>query len=230
MSEEIPPSSLTVGPSNRPAAGADTANTANMFRLTTGRWLELSPPGNPPRLVKPTAIVIGTWLLLAWNRFGFQGLSSPRAITRFVLVGVYGWLGLALVVLLGGVALSRIDGRGPPGAIDRARALQMTGLAHQPLLILGFVLQVLSAIPIPGLATTIAFATFLLWLPGVFSASGRALLGAQNHGLPVPRNRGSRRARQRSSRPFSWLVGLVAYLGWLSTAGRYLQAQLGHLI
>jgi hypothetical protein len=147
------------------AGGSGLSGGAWMLRLTTARW-ESIPPAPP---LKAAATVIGSWLVLAWGRFGFQGIASPRALTRFVLVGVYGWLAVAAVAWLGSVLLARVRDERRPA--DPVRVLQVTGLSHQPLLVFGVLLQVGQLAPIPGLMTVVAVLTIALWAPAILAAA-----------------------------------------------------------
>jgi len=208
VSEEIPPSALSVGP---PDARAPTGSeAAYVLRVNKARWEAISPPGISPQLVRPAATVIGGWLLLAWTRFGFQGLSAPRVMTRFVLVGVYGWLGLAAILWLGALLLRPRDANPGHRHGDPERLLQVSGLAHQPLLAAGIALQITQVLPIPWAGTVIAFVAFLLWLPAMLAAATRAVL---DQGLGP-----------------SIALTVAAYGAWLVTAGRFLLDRLGHLI
>ncbi len=185
------------------AGGSGLSGGAWMLRLTTARW-ESIPPAPP---LKAAATVIGSWLVLAWGRFGFQGIASPRALTRFVLVGVYGWLAVAAVAWLGSVLLARVRDERRPA--DPVRVLQVTGLSHQPLLVFGVLLQVGQLAPIPGLMTVVAVLTIALWAPAILAAALAATLGPP---------------RRSALATTAVAAGL-----WFIVSGRYLLAQLGHL-
>ncbi len=213
MSDGLPPLPSTdrsdSGPGDRPASGLD--DTLNMFRLKVERWRGI-PPGPP---TKAAATVIGALLVLAWARFGFQGIESPRAITRLVLVGVYGWLGLTALVLIGlrlAAPLAKRLGTAAEAAptIDPVRLLQVIGLCHQPLIVLAVAIVIGHAVPIPFVLPVLTTITFAIWLPGQLFAAVTAATG-------LPRQR-------------ILPIVFVAYGLWVVTVGRHLLGQLGHLI
>lgn len=212
MSEEIPPSSLVTPPRGRGAEpGADVRYT---LRLTTRRWAAI--PAAAP--TKAAATVLGAWLVLAWNRFGFQGVDQPRVMARFVLVGVYGWLGFVAVIwladrLLGSGAAANRDRPGSRG-IDPPRLLQLIGLSHLALVVLAVVIQIGQAVPIPLIVPAFTVFVLLLWFPGMLLA---AVLQAWS-------------TSEEASGPVPAAVTGVAYVFWFLTVGRYLLDQLGHLI
>jgi len=82
-----------------------------------------------------TLTAIGAWLVMAWNRFGIQGVTAPRSGTRFVLVGFYAWIGLGLALWLTARLLDRVSASAP--APGWRRFVLATGQAHRPLLLLG---------------------------------------------------------------------------------------------
>lgn len=162
--------------------------------------------------VKPAAaLVLGGWAIMAWSRFGAQGLTSPRPGVRFVLIGFYAWLALAVVVwLIGRFAVGRAD-RSSDDRPSLLRIVQFAGLAHRPVILLGFVIQfaaVLLRLDGPGLV--LAVVAFGLWMPAMLVAAARSA-----YDLPTAR-----------------AAALVAlpYLAWLATAGRFLRDQVGHLL
>ena len=216
MSEEIPPSSLVTRP--EPSA-PQTVDIRYTLRLTTGRWAAI-PFGAPTKAV---ATVTGAWFVLAWNRFGFQGLAQPRVMVRFVLVGVYGWLGLVAITWLGHRLLTNrgVDKRGSRFAGNEAqRLLQVIGLSHIALLVLAVAIQIGQAIPIPVVVPALTAFTLLIWFPGMLIAAVTQTTGRTDGQL------------LSDGRPamLSLMVTVAAYLLWLLVVGRYLFAQLGHLI
>lgn len=161
-------------------------------------------------MTKATLVVVGSWLLLAWNRFGYQGVETPRTVARFVLVGVYGWLGLVAVLWLLGLGLNRIATRPVSRPAIGAPLLSVVGLAHLPLLVFGFVLQLGQLIPVPFAMFLVTVVVFVLWLPAVLVAAVGSV----------------------TSRPWSTSAAHVApaYAIWLVTVGGFLLSWLGHLI
>lgn len=212
MTEETPPSSLTV--ETKPVTRPTFADAAWTLRLSPERWDQI---GIPP-LLKAAGIVAGGWLLMAWSRFGFQGVAAPRAGTRFVLVGVYGWIGLAAVLWLGASLGRRTNGTpGPP--VNNVKRLDwkslsdimpVVGLAHQPVVVAGVAMQVAQALPIPRLTTVLFAVSFLFWMPAMLAAAAASVLS-------VPR-------RQAAA------IAIVGYSAWLATAGWFAYDQLAHLI
>ena len=216
MSEEIPPSSLVTRPD---PAGDSTADARYTLRLTTRRWAAI-PIAAP---TKAAATVIGAWLVLAWNRFGFQGLAQLRVMLRFVLIGVYGWLGLVALTWLGHRLLSaRRTGERQSGwgGAEAQRLLQVIGLSHIALLVLAIAIQIGQAIPIPFVVPALTAFALLIWFPGMVIAAVTQTTGRTDSQL----------LSDGRSAMASLLISAVACLLWLLVVGRYLFDQLGHLI
>ncbi len=198
------------------------------LRLVPSAWL---PGANrAPSLWGPALTATGAWFIVAFNRFGPAGLVAPRATVRFVLIGFYAWLALALLLWVGARLLDgrrrRTEapapaeeaapgtGRGdaerpPPAGFGLVRAVEVTGRIHRPLLLLAFALQILSVFgTIPGLGTILVGAT-AIWMAGMTIAAlaghlGRSVvLAAATAGPPL--------------------------LLWWASAGRYLVDQQQHL-
>ena len=202
MSEEIPPSSLATKPEPAPlGASGDLLYT---LRLTDERWRGLLA-GTP---AKGALTAGGAWLILAWNRFGFQGISAPRAVTRFILVGIYSWLAVAIVCWLAAVLLDRFGSSSEAQATstgslpDPIRILRVTGMAHQPLLVFAVTLQIGQALPIPWITTVFAVLFVLAWMPAMLCAALASALG-RSFVQAIP-------------------IAAVGYLVWLLTGGRYM--------
>ena len=174
---------------------------AYTLRLNRRRWEDIEADN----LGRPILIVLGTWLLLAWARFGSQAISSPRALTRYVLVGVYAWIGLSVLFWLVG-RIQTAPGSGTDGMV--AAAIKV-GQAHQPLAIGGLVIQIIQILPTGPVTGVIAFAS-ITWMGG-------QLIGAM--------------AAHQQRPVFSVAVAtVVVWIPWLATAGLYLWQRLGHLI
>ncbi len=117
-------------------------------------------------MTKPALVVIGAWVVLAWNRLGPQALLNPRALTRFALVGLYGWLGLALGLWL----MARLRQWAIHGVeqtvMSPASFVRLVGLAHRPLLVAAFAVMILQLTSIIELRTAVGMVAVLLWMPG----------------------------------------------------------------
>lgn len=160
----------------------------------------------------PVFTALGAWLIMAWNRFGLQGLAAPRAAVRFILIGFYAWMGLALLLWLASRVIARpTSGSGPPSEPDPKMLIRLSGLAHRPLVIIGLVLQVTGFfLPTAGVGLVIAVAGLALWMPAM-------LVGAVVWARP---------------RPVGQALAVVAvpYFVWLVVVGRFLDSQVGHLL
>lgn len=152
--------------------------------------------------------VVAAWALLAWARFGSQAIEGPRAVLRFLLVGVYAWLLQAFVVWVTGLAAERTGRAGPRP--DPTRALQFTGLAHQPVVILGLAVQLGAVVPLPILFTALAVVALLGWLPGQLVTAMASAFGRLDR--------------------WSLAAAVLAYGAWAVLAGRYLLDRVGHLL
>ncbi|MEM9562276.1 MAG: hypothetical protein AAGA93_06660 [Actinomycetota bacterium] len=184
--------------------GASTPGLSNVLRLTPARWDAVDRRELPYRGLMT---VVGGWLLMACARFGIQGVTAPRALVRFVLVGVYTWLAMAALVAAVGWLANR---RGRPGPQpDVTRSLQFAGLVSQPIVILGFALLIGQVIPVPALFTMLAVLTLLLWLPGLLLAAMASAFGRLDR--------------------LALGAAAAAYVLWATTAGRYLLDRVGHL-
>jgi hypothetical protein len=177
------------------------SGAAYTLRLNRRRWEDIETDS----LGRPILIVVGTWLLLAWARFGSHSISSPRALTRYVLVGVYGWIGLSVLFWLVG-RIQTAPGSGTHGMV--AAAIRV-GQVHQPLAIGGLIIQIIQILPTGPVTGIIALAS-VSWMGG-------QLIGAM---------------AAHQQRPVFSVAGptMLAWLPWLATAGFYLWHRLGHLI
>ncbi len=96
------------------------------------------------------AVAIGAYAILAFDRFGVQGVIEPRATVRLLLTGFYGWLWLA--------GAAWLIGRFVFG--DEARfstVFRLYGYAHLPLVVLAVTIQVASvALRLSGPALLVA--------------------------------------------------------------------------
>ena len=195
----------------------DTATTFGVVRTAWERDRD-----EPVDLRRPAIMVVGGWVIMAWSRFGPQGFVGPRSAVRFILVGFYAWLALAVLIWLAGRWLTdRAEPADPVHRVDRSavspdgvgllRVVQLTGHAHRPVVVLGLVIQfaaVLLQITGPGLV--LAVAAFGLWMPAMLAATTAAAFDLSPARATV--------------------VVALPYLAWLATAGRFLERQVGHLL
>lgn len=150
------------------------------------------------------ALVIVASGLLALNRFGGLATSAPRAFLRLTLVGVWGWIGLALAIWL---LASIITSTRPP----LGQTFSIVGWAHVPLLALAgiiFATGILLRFFGPGLVAAVI--VFTVWMPAT-------LVGGTRESLDV----GLRQA---------CAIVLVPYVVWFVIAGRYVLGQIEHLL
>ncbi len=187
-----------------PAPGAPPGSLY-FLRVSPDRWDDMEID----HLGRPAATVLGAWALLAWARFGPQLIDDMRAVLRFVLVGVYGWLALSVLIFLALRVLNRrTDGLDPtPLSLEATTA--KVGLAHQALAVGGFAMQIFQILPFP-IVTSVIAVTSVIWM------------GAQLTGAVA-----SLQQRQ-------WLatapLAMTAWLAWLAVIGTYLWSRLGHLV
>lgn len=170
------------------------------LRLDDFRWYWLESESTT---VGSSAMVVGTFLLLAFNRFGWPDFAL-RATTRFLLIGLYGWLGLSLATLL----LARL-------AYKRAGSLstlfRLVAHAHLPLLFVGVVIQVAGvALDATGVARWPALFAGVFWMPAMLTAAICAWTDLRHHQAALSAG--------------------VPYLVWAATVGRHLWFQLEHLL
>ena len=159
------------------------------------------------RLTGAVLLAVGGWAIMAWNRLGVLAFTTPRSGVRFVLIGFYAYLGMALAV----VAVARLVDPKPVSTTQLCRTVQVVGLAHQPLLVIGLVVQISALIaPLTSVATVAAWLTFGLWMPAM-------LVGAVRWTRDI-------------STPQALMIVSVPYLLWLATAGRFLLDRVGHLV
>lgn len=174
--------------------------TARVLLLDEDRWRWLA---DEAKLGGATAMVIGAYLVFAFDRFGWPDFAV-RPTARLVVTGVYGWLGLAA----GCWAVMRlIGGRSAP----LPTLIRLTGHAHLPLLLLAIFIQVVAVMfNLTSVSRWPAFFIALFWFPAQLT---HAVAGAS----------GLERGRAAA-------VAAVPYGVWLAVVGRLLWRQLGHLL
>ncbi len=180
-------------------------NVAYGLRLSRQRWDDIEVD----ELSRPVMIVVAAWVVLAWGRFGSQAFVGMRAYSRFVLVGVYGWLGLTAVLWLIARRRSRSSEGGDEHDLGIRRLLIKVGQAHQPLVAGALILQFLQVAPHSVLNTAIGY-VMVAWMgpqlvAAVASFERRSILA-----VVAPT--------------------LAAWSLWLATVGWYLEMRLGHLV
>ncbi len=174
---------------------------SELFRLDRGTWERYH---RGVSIAPAVLVAIGAYAVFAFDRFGFTAIVQPRASVRLVLVGFYGWLGLA--------ALAWVIGR---FLVDRevsfASLFRLYGFAHLPLAVVAVTIQFTSMLlQILGPASAIAFLVVALWMPWLLIAATRQAFDIE-----------TRRAI---------LLIAVPYVVWLMVVGRILNDQLGHLL
>ena len=148
-------------------------------------------------------MVSGTYLLLAFNRFGWPDFAW-RATVRFLLIGFYGWLGLAAMTFVLGRVVSERSGSFPT-------LFRLVTHAHLPLLLVGVVIQVAAvSLDVTGIARWPALFAGLFWMPAMLTTALCAWGEMQRRSAVV--------------------VAGVSYLGWAALVGRHLWFQLEHLL
>ncbi len=180
------------------------------LRISRDRWDDMEID----HLGKPTATVVGSWTLMAWVRFGPQLIDDIRAVARFVLVGVYGWLALSLLIYLAArFVAGRLSAQQESGPVGAPPGLEATvakvGLAHHALAVGGFAIQILQILPIALLTSLVAVAS-VIWMGGQVVAAVASL----------------QQRRWIDSTP----AALTAWLAWLAIVGTYLWDRLGHIV
>ena len=162
-------------------------------------------------LYQPILAVAAASLLFAFARFGGILVETPRAFVRMALIGIWGWLGLALLTGLAGLVLGRRENPSLGAAPTFQRAVVVTGLAHIPVLIFAMVMFMASNLfELLGPGRVLAVIVLAFWMPASIVVGFRQL------------NR------------FSWAASALStippYLLWLAVVARYLLNQVAHLL
>lgn len=162
------------------------------------RWLEYQAS-----VLGATSVVLSSYLLFAFIRFGWPDFAL-RPTVRLLLIGLYGWIGLALAAW----AISRLMFSTTASPRDMVR---LTGHAHLPLLVVGVVIQV-AAVMVAGGAVAFWVALFVatVWMPALLVAAVAAATGL---------------ARRRAA-----LVVAGPYALWALVVGRHVWRLLEHLL
>lgn len=172
-------------------------SVARAFRLDAASWREMAAGGT---LRSAGLLVLGTYLLLAFDRFGSQGFFEPRATVRVMLTGFYGWIGLATGAWVIARFAFRKGGRITP-------VLRTVGYAHMPLLVVGILIQFFSGLFDLG---TLSLVVVGVGMPVLLVLAVGASLELDWTGAAT--------------------AALAPYVAWVLLVGRYLWDQLAHLL
>ncbi len=173
---------------------------ARLLRLDRGVWTRFAQYGG---LGSALLIAVGAYGVLAFDRFGIQGVLEPKAPTRLILVGFYGWVWLAgaswgVTRFVFGVAS------------DWLTVFRLFGHAHMPLLAMAMTIQ-FASVGLQAFGVAAVVATFaLVWMPALLVAAAREAFG-----LEVGR---------------AMLVVVGPFIVWVVVIVRWLETQLGHLL
>ncbi len=174
---------------------------AQVLRFDSAAWERFA---RTTTLGSSAVIAMGAYAVVAWDRFGFQTLVAPRASVRILLIGFYGWFGLALLV--------RSVGRSMAGKnVDAVDVARLIGVAHLPVLIVAIAAQAFGVmLDVSGPARVVAGFAATIWMPGQLVGATRRVFGIDTRGA----------------------VAIVAgpYLAWIAIVGTQLTRQLGHLL
>lgn len=180
---------------------ATLTSTARLLRLDADTWRNLASTGS---FAGAALVAIGAYALLAFDRFGVQGVTDPRATVRLLLVGFYGWL------WLGGAAWLIARFALPSGAAFPV-VLRLYGNAHLPIVIVGIAIQIFAIVAqMLGPALVVAGFAFAFWMPAMLVGATRELFGLDTRRAVI-------------------VIG-GPYLVWVVIVGRWLTTQLGHLL
>jgi hypothetical protein len=148
-------------------------------------------------------MVIGAYLILAFDRFGWPDFAV-RATTRTLLIGFYGWIWLAV----SSWAAARLAS-GRPGS--PSSYLRLTGHAHLPILLVAALLLVFPVtLNVPSIGLWPALFAGVVWMPAMLANVVSALSG-----LSLGR---------------AALVAALPYAAWAAVVGRLMVRQVGHLL
>lgn len=156
------------------------------------------------RFGSAAVIVVGAFSFIAWDRFGFQAVVAPRASFRILLLGLYGWIGLAGLVWLLGRWLVGDD-------TEWRVVLKLFGIAHVPVVLVAVAAQVSGVLfNFNGPGWIVAVFAVLVWMPG-------QIVGATRESFDIDSGRAA-------------ALCVVPYLVWLSIVGWFAIRQVGHLL
>ena len=183
---------------------APLITTSRLLGLDRERWKRVGPGS----LTTAAALVVVASFLLALNRIGGLVVDEPRSFVRLVLVGVWGWIGMAVVAAA--VLVVSGSARGGSGRTLRT-TLAVIGTAHVPLIWASVVLFLgagMLQLLWPGLIIVIF--VFAFWFPAAVGIGLRISCGARVGGAVA--------------------ATTVAYAAWVTVIGRHLYDLLAHLV
>lgn len=173
---------------------------ARWLRLDREVWARLATYG---RVGSALLVALGAYVVLAFGRFGIQGVLEPKVPVRLILVGLYGWVWLAGASW--GVARFAFGVTASPVTVFR-----LFGHAHMPLLAVAVTIQIASImLQAFGIAAVVA-AFALAWMLALLVVAARAAFGFDLG-----------RAMLAVAGPFAV---------WVAVVVRWLETQLGHLL
>ncbi|MDX2381890.1 MAG: hypothetical protein QNM02_19290 [Acidimicrobiia bacterium] len=153
------------------------------------RWAVIGPRS----LWAGAAVVVAAWGLIALSRLGGLAVDAPRALARLALVGVWGWLALALAIWVG----AQLAAPGRRGVRSLQSTLAIVGLAHTPIIVLASVVLIAAgALEVLGPGMIVAALSLAVVMP-------LALITGVDHVFGF----GARRAAVTVVLPYTlWLV------------------------
>jgi len=175
--------------------------------IDQARWNRVGPQS----VWSAAATVTLASTLLALNRFGGLATTEPRPFVKLALIGVWGWIGLALAVWILGSLLADAGGQRGSLVTSLIRTAAAVGLAHAPIIALTVVVFVAADMMQlfgPGLVTAVI--VFAVWFPAWLLAGTRSAL--------------------RISLPRATAAVALSYGAWLHVVGRHLLGQIVHLL
>jgi hypothetical protein len=170
------------------------------LRLDPGTWRWLDSDAS---LTGAALVVIGTYLMLAFDRFGWPDFAI-RPTTRAVLIGFYGWIWLA-------VASWAIVRRASVPSASLSSYLRLTGHAHFPILVVAaFLLVFAVTLNVAFIGRWPTLFAGVVWMPAMLASVVSTLSG-----LSLGR---------------AALVVALPYAAWVAVVGTHMFRQVEHLL
>ena len=173
---------------------------ARALRVDCGTWMWLESEAT---LLGAASITTGTFVLFGMSRFGWPD-DALRPSTRFTLIGVYGWLGLAVLAWFIGRHIRRRD-------VSYSTLIRLFGHVHLPLLITAITVIVFASnLGVTGIWRVPALLAGVVWMPAMLiraiSVSAGVTLGE------------------------AAAIGAIPYASWAGLVGLPLWKQMTHLL